>query len=859
MTGAAFQSSTTVWPVPSSTDVTGAHRSTGWSITSGFGWRDDPRAPGTIQFHDGVDLAGPALCHGCPVAAMFDATVAYVGWDVPDAADPDAAAGGQIVKIESGEEDFEVLYAHLEPYRLHVQLQGRIEDRHGRYDDEREYRPVGRGELVPDMADGEISMWCDTMPGFVARRTGPGTVTFSYDRPANCRTTVTWGRRGDDWEGWIPDDPPARDGQAAELSWSTPLDTGRSAGDVALRFRAHLVPPPPPPTATPPVSGTVPLEPSAEPEPAAPSAKARGYRSDDQRSALPRCDALPGGGSRCTWALAAIPEAEPAGALSGDGRGAVGPLAPSHRQDTAPPETPDTATPVPAAPAPDLVVSAPSREQAVGQVFTIVASVFSEADEPNSVAVRAALDPLLELLDASAAGGACTVAGASAECSVRAGERAPATVTITARARPGAPAGTRLTATITAEAEGVTVERTAIIGLSSVVMAPGPWPPPTATPAPPTPTIPGGAGHPEPTAAPAPLPTTAPCMSAVAAALTRQGARYSQGGVLPGDPLGDDGRPLPRTGPHSFDCSGLVWWAYARAGVPVGATTTQQLDDGVRIPCALADLRGEQTRCWAPGDLVFLRYPGGQHVAIYAGRGLFMDCFNHRVGCVLHDISHDPFYQAHFLEARRIVSGCEGMAIDPGLPTTPPLDGGPQGDVAGACLPGLPSFASPVETLAGCGPPLRLGDRVFQLDSVVGHVGVTGSTTGPHLHLGLRARAYDGDYHQANICAPEWLRGRAAPPGASCWTEMADPLDFLPRALGRETTGGGTPVPEGAPYQLPPPGASGALVLTPAPDATPVGQYWSPHADGGSYGGGSAAAWLRGAICAAWKELPGCK
>jgi hypothetical protein len=162
------------------------------------------------------------------------------------------------------------------------------------------------------------------------------------------------------------------------------------------------------------------------------------------------------------------------------------------------------------------------------------------------------------------------------------------------------------------------------------------------------------------------LPQTAPCYLAAMQALTRKGAIYSQGGELADDPVMADGAPYPRTGPDSFDCSGLVWWSYAQAGVSIGSTTYQQLNDGAPIPCTIDDLAGDATTCWTLGDLIFLRYSGGQHVAIYVGSGLFLDCYNHATGCILHDVKEDSFYQRHFLMGRRIVSGCEGMTNDPG-------------------------------------------------------------------------------------------------------------------------------------------------------------------------------------------------
>jgi len=166
--------------------------------------------------------------------------------------------------------------------------------------------------------------------------------------------------------------------------------------------------------------------------------------------------------------------------------------------------------------------------------------------------------------------------------------------------------------------------------------------------------------------------TTAPCYAAAVAALTKRGAIYSQGGELAGDPIDPVTlTPYPRTGPNSFDCSGLVWWAYAQAGVTIGSTTYQQQNNGVAIPCTLADLRGAATTCWAPGDLAFLRYTGGQHVAIYVGDGLFMDCYNHDTGCILHNPALDDFYHDHWWQARRIVDGCAGLTTNPGTPSDP--------------------------------------------------------------------------------------------------------------------------------------------------------------------------------------------
>ncbi len=69
-------------------------------------------------------------------------------------------------------------------------------------------------------------------------------------------------------------------------------------------------------------------------------------------------------------------------------------------------------------------------------------------------------------------------------------------------------------------------------------------------------------------------------------------------------------------GPNAFDCSGIVQWAFAKAGVEMPRVAAQQALTGPRVPY-------EQAR---PGDLVFFRTdptaPGYiSHVGIYIGDG----------------------------------------------------------------------------------------------------------------------------------------------------------------------------------------------------------------------------------------------
>lgn len=83
---------------------------------------------------------------------------------------------------------------------------------------------------------------------------------------------------------------------------------------------------------------------------------------------------------------------------------------------------------------------------------------------------------------------------------------------------------------------------------------------------------------------------------AVRAALSRLGRPYVWGA----------------TGPDQFDCSGLVQWSYAQAGVHLDRTTYQQINDG--IPVSRSQVR--------PGDLVF---PHAGHVQLAIGNNLVVE------------------------------------------------------------------------------------------------------------------------------------------------------------------------------------------------------------------------------------------
>jgi peptidoglycan DL-endopeptidase CwlO len=80
-------------------------------------------------------------------------------------------------------------------------------------------------------------------------------------------------------------------------------------------------------------------------------------------------------------------------------------------------------------------------------------------------------------------------------------------------------------------------------------------------------------------------------------AMTRLGDEYVWGGA----------------GPTTFDCSGLVMWAYAKVGISLEHFTGDQWNEGIHIPASEL----------APGDLVF--FYGLDHVGLYVGNGYFLD------------------------------------------------------------------------------------------------------------------------------------------------------------------------------------------------------------------------------------------
>jgi peptidoglycan DL-endopeptidase CwlO len=91
-------------------------------------------------------------------------------------------------------------------------------------------------------------------------------------------------------------------------------------------------------------------------------------------------------------------------------------------------------------------------------------------------------------------------------------------------------------------------------------------------------------------------------------------------------------------GPTSFDCSGLVMWAYQQVGISLPHFTVSQYNSGVHV--ARSDLE--------PGDLVFF-FSNISHVGMYIGNGMMINAPNFG-----EDVKVQPIYWNEFVGAVRI-------------------------------------------------------------------------------------------------------------------------------------------------------------------------------------------------------------
>ena len=208
-----------------------------------------------------------------------------------------------------------------------------------------------------------------------------------------------------------------------------------------------------------------------------------------------------------------------------------------------------------------------SLEQHVqGRIATLVAQIQHEQLLAEQRAAAARLARLARLRAEEAAAAAAAAAKAREEAALEA-----AATTTTAPTTTVAPAAT--TTTTPAGTLAPAAATTTVPPATTV-------PPPATTTPPPAPNVAPGA--------------SSAAATAVQAALSRVGDPYVWGAA----------------GPGAFDCSGLVMWAYAQAGVYLPHYSGAQYADTTHIPMSALQ----------PGDLVFPANPG-QHVAMYIGNG----------------------------------------------------------------------------------------------------------------------------------------------------------------------------------------------------------------------------------------------
>lgn len=106
--------------------------------------------------------------------------------------------------------------------------------------------------------------------------------------------------------------------------------------------------------------------------------------------------------------------------------------------------------------------------------------------------------------------------------------------------------------------------------------------------------------------------------AAVDAAMSKIGAPYSWGAA----------------GPDAFDCSGLMYWAYAQIGKSIPRTSQAQLAGGT--PVSRDQLQ--------PGDIIGY-YPGVTHVGMYVGNGQIVHASDYGIPVQVVSIDQGGPYQ----------------------------------------------------------------------------------------------------------------------------------------------------------------------------------------------------------------------
>lgn len=100
-----------------------------------------------------------------------------------------------------------------------------------------------------------------------------------------------------------------------------------------------------------------------------------------------------------------------------------------------------------------------------------------------------------------------------------------------------------------------------------------------------------------------------------------------------------------RTGPTTFDCSGLMIWAYRQVGIKNLPRTSRAMSSATKF-------KKVSKKNLKPGDLIFY-YSPVSHVAMYIGNGKIVHARNPRVDL---DVQTLKSYPAPYRYARRVIN-----------------------------------------------------------------------------------------------------------------------------------------------------------------------------------------------------------
>ena len=118
------------------------------------------------------------------------------------------------------------------------------------------------------------------------------------------------------------------------------------------------------------------------------------------------------------------------------------------------------------------------------------------------------------------------------------------------------------------------------------------------------------------------------------------------------------GRPYAfgAKGSRATDCSGLVRWALAEAGIEAPSGTRRQFRIGQDVT----------HRSLIAGDLLFFETwrPGPSHVGLYLGDGVFVHTSSGQGQVVLERMDR-PYFRKRFLGARRVVGEDQFATAEP--------------------------------------------------------------------------------------------------------------------------------------------------------------------------------------------------